>query len=351
LADTLDEFSPAVSPVHRTVAPTPRRARFVQEVAQLPIATLAGLRWLVWLAAANNLLGLTGAVAWAPTVSWWWIVVGWLVFISPPGRIALSVVAARWLLRGVKPGTYPRGGAVHLRLWCAESVARAAGAENISGAAWITLYARALGAKVGPDVSLHTLPPITGLLSLGQGCSVESEVDLSGHWLDGDVLRVGRVRVGAGATIGSRSTLLPGARVGQDAEVAAGSAVSGAVPPGERWGGSPAQRLGVARHRWPGRRPRRAPLWVPVFGLTAGLLGAFPVLAALGGLAVVGRAVYDDARLSEAVGTALLVTPLAAVVAFALLVVLTLISARLLGIGLRPGFHPVRWHCCPSPPW
>ncbi len=342
LADTLDEFSPAVSPVHRTVAPTPRRARLVQEMAQLPTATLTGLRWLVWLAAANNLLGLTGTVAWAPTVSWWWIVVGWLAFISPPGRIALSVVAARWLLRGVKPGTYPRGGAVHLRLWCAESVARAAGAENISGAAWITLYARALGAKVAPDVSLHALPPITGLLSLGQGCSVESEVDLSGHWLDGDVLRVGRVRVGAGATIGSRSTLLPGARVGQDAEVAAGSAVSGAVPPGERWGGSPAQRLGVARHRWPGRRPRRAPLWVPVFGLTAGLLGAFPVLAALGGLAVVGRAVYDDARLSEAVGTALLVTPLAAVVAFALLVVLTLLSARLLGIGLRPGFHPVR---------
>ena len=76
LADTLDEFSPAVSPVHRTVVPTPRRARVVQELAQLPLATLVGLRWLVWLAAANNALGRTGAVSWAPTVSWWWVLWG-----------------------------------------------------------------------------------------------------------------------------------------------------------------------------------------------------------------------------------------------------------------------------------
>jgi non-ribosomal peptide synthetase-like protein len=342
LADTLDEFSPPVSPVHRTVLPTPRRARVAQELAQVPLATLVGLRWLVWLAAANNVLGRTHVVGWAPTVSWWWVLAGWLLLFSPPGRMAVSVGVARLLLRGVKPGTYPRGGGVHLRLWCAEATARAAGAENLSGAAWITLYARALGATVAADVNLHALPPITGLLSLGAGSSVESEVDLSGHWLDGDVLRVGRIRVGAGATIGSRSTLLPGARVGQDAEVAAGSAVSGAIPPGERWGGSPAERLGVARHRWPGRRPRRAPMWVPVFGLTAGLLGAFPVIAAACGLAVVGRAVDADVRLTGAVRSALLAVPLATVVSLFVLALLTLLSARLLGVGLHPGFHPVR---------
>jgi non-ribosomal peptide synthetase-like protein len=342
LADTLDEFSPAVSPVHRTVSPTPRRARVAQELAQLPLATLVGLRWLVWLAAANNVLDRTAVVGWAPRVSWWWVLGGWVLLFSPPGRMGLSVGAARLLLHGVRPGTYPRGGSVHVRLWCTESVARAAGAENLAGAAWITMYARALGAKVAADVDLHALPPVTGLLSLGAGCSVESEVDLSGHWLDGDILHVGRIRVGAGATIGSRSTLLPGARVGQDAEVEAGSAVSGAVPPGERWGGSPSERVGVARHRWPGRRPPRAPIWVPVFAGTAGLLGAFPVIAAAAGLAVVGHAVSGDARLTDAVGSALLAVPLATVVSLLVLALLTLLSARVLGIGVRPGFHPVR---------
>jgi non-ribosomal peptide synthetase-like protein len=121
----------------------------------------------------------------------------------------------------------------------------------LSGAAWTTVFARALGARIGPGVDLQALPPVTGLLTLGKGASVESEVDLAGHWLDGDVLHVGRVRIGPGATVGSRSTLLPGARIGQDAEVTAGSVVEGSVPPGERWGGSPAVRLGVARHRWP----------------------------------------------------------------------------------------------------
>ncbi len=342
LAATLDEFAPAVTPDHRSVAPTPRPARLVQAAVAVPLATLVGLRWLLWLAVANNVLGWAGAVSWAPTVSWWWVLAGWLLLVSPPGRMALSAAAARALLHGVRPGTYPRGGSVHLRLWTAEAAAHALGAENLSGAPWITYYARVLGASVAADVDLHSLPPVTGLLSLGAGCSVESEVDLSGHWLDGDVLHLGRVKVGAGATVGSRSTLLPGARVGQDAEVAAGSAVSGSVPPGERWGGSPAQRLGVARHRRPGRRPPRAPAWVPVFGLTAGVLGALPLLAAAAGLAVVGIAVHDQPTLGDAARAAALAVPLAAVLALLLLGLLTLGIVRLLGIGVRAGFHPVR---------
>ena len=43
------------------------------------------------------------------------------------------------------------------------------------------------------------MPPITGHLVLGDGCSVEPEVDLSGHWLDGDLLRVGAVEIGPDA--------------------------------------------------------------------------------------------------------------------------------------------------------
>ena len=61
---------------------------------------------------------------------------------------------------------------------------------------------------------------------------------------------------------------------------------------------------------------------------------AFPVIAAAGGLVVVGRAVYDDARLGDAVRSALLATPLAAVVSLLLLVLMTLLSARLLAGGV-----------------
>ena len=37
--------------------------------------------------------------------------------------MALAAAGARFLLRGVTPGSYPRGGKVHLRLWLAERIA------------------------------------------------------------------------------------------------------------------------------------------------------------------------------------------------------------------------------------
>lgn len=112
-------------------------------------------------------------------------------------------------MRGVRPGRHPRGGSVHLRLWTAERLAEFSGATSLTGS-WLERYARALGAKVGTDVDLHSLPPVTGLLKLGRGAAVESEVDLSGHWLDGDRLEIGPVKVGAHAVVGTRSILFPG---------------------------------------------------------------------------------------------------------------------------------------------
>jgi non-ribosomal peptide synthetase-like protein len=342
LADTLDEFSPAVSADHRSVRRTPAGARVIQALVAIPLATIVGLRWLTWLAVMNNMLGWTGGYSWAPRVSWWWVLGGWILLITPLGRMGVAAAGARLLLRGVKPGSYPRGGSVHLRLWAAEALATATGAENLAGAPWVSYYARALGATVGRDIDLHAQPPVTGLLTLGRGCSVEAEVDLSGHWLDGDVLHIGRVRVGAGATVGSRSTLLPGTRIGQGAEIAAGSAVWGPVPPGEFWAGSPAAFVGIADHGWPQRHPGRAPVWAAAYGVTAAVLAAFPLVAAGCALAVLYLGVRDASSVGEAARGAFLWVPLASVLGFVVLALLTLVSVRLLGLGLREGYHPVR---------
>ncbi|HEX8498390.1 MAG TPA: amino acid adenylation domain-containing protein, partial [Actinomycetales bacterium] len=306
LADTLDEFTPAVAPESRTVRPVPVRAQVVQWLVSVPVATLVGLRWLTWAAALANAARWWGAT-WAPATSWWLVAAGWLLLVSPLGRLGVAAAGARLLLRGVRPGSHPRGGSVHLRLWAAETWTAAAGAGNVSAAPWVSYYARALGASVARGVHLHTMPPVTGLLTLGPGCSVEPEVDLAGHWLDGDVLHVGRVRIGAGALVGRRSTLLPGARVGQGAQVAAGSSVSGAVPPGELWGGSPAHRLGVARHDWPTRRPPRARPWVLAYGATSAALGALPLVGAGVTAAAAVAAADDESTLRGAAGAVLMV--------------------------------------------
>ncbi|GAB2948088.1 non-ribosomal peptide synthetase [Streptomyces pseudoechinosporeus] len=322
----------------REIAPVPLRAKVVQLLLLIPLFTLLGLRWTVALAALGNALHWFGAYPWAPQTSWW-AVAGAALFFSPPGRLAIAAGGARLLLRGVKPGRYPRGGSVHLRLWTAERLAEFSGATSLTGS-WLERYARALGAKVGPDVDLHSLPPVTGMLKLGRGAAVESEVDLSGHWLDGDRLEIGPVKVGAGAVVGTRGMLFPGARVGKRAEVAPGSAVSGHIPTGQRWAGAPAVKLGKAKRDWPKERPRKGTYWGIMYGATGFALTALPLLAALAALLVASVFVSPDAGLGEALrGAALALVPATLTFGFAYALLL-LISVRLLSLGLRPGTHP-----------
>ncbi|MFE7903141.1 Pls/PosA family non-ribosomal peptide synthetase [Streptomyces sp. NPDC057424] len=316
----------------RTITPVPRRAQAIQLLLLVPLFTLLGLRWTVALAALGNLLP---AYVWLPTAPWWLLAVGAVALFSPPGRLALAAGGARLLLRGVKPGRYARGGGVHLRLWTAERLAEFSGATSLTGS-WLERYARALGAKVGPDADLHSLPPVTGMLKLGRGAAVESEVDLSGYWLDGDRLEIGTVRVGAHAVVGTRSVLFPGARVGKRAEVAPGSAVTGQIPTGQRWAGAPAVKLGKAKRNWPEERPRRGTYWSVMYGLTGLALTALPVLAGVTALLVARVFVTPGPVLT---GAALAVVP-ATLTYGATYAVLLLIAVRLLSLGLREGTHP-----------
>jgi non-ribosomal peptide synthetase-like protein len=354
LAALLDATAPASDALalpQREITPVPARAQLVQIVVTALVNTLAGLRWLTVLATGNNLVhrwlrsgaGVAGnRYDWAPTVSWWWVLAGALLFISPIGRMAISVVGARLLLRGLEPGDYPRGGGVHLRLWSAERLAEAVGAANLAGAPWIAYYARALGAKVGPGVDLHTLPPITGMLTLGREASVEPEVDLSGYWVDGDLVRIGRVRIGAGATVGSRSTLAPGARIGRGTEIAAGSWVAGSVGDDELWAGAPAIRVGRAAPPWPEQRPPRASRWVFGYGLSSAVLSALPLIAALPCLPILRWLLRPAGSLGNAISRALLSVVLITPVWLVTYALLTALIVRLLGVGLREGYHPVR---------
>ncbi|BDZ42223.1 hypothetical protein GCM10025865_15220 [Paraoerskovia sediminicola] len=211
------------------------------------------------------------------------------------------------------------------------------------------LYARLLGAKVGRGVDLHALPPVTGMLTLGKGCSVEPEVDLSGHWLDGDTLHLGRIKVGAGATVGARSTLLPGTRIGKGSDVEAGSAVSGKVGAHEYWGGSPAVRIRAGvKHPWPDERPPESRAWTAAYGVSGVALSLLPVVAVAAGIAVL---LLGTGWLAEASGTVvvslapvavdlLVWVPVATLAALATYAALVVAVVRLLALGLREGYHP-----------
>ncbi|QWL31971.1 Pls/PosA family non-ribosomal peptide synthetase [Rathayibacter toxicus] len=325
-----------------TIPPVPRRMQVLQTLLGAPLLVLGSARWLTAILTVTAVLDLLPGFGWLPTVPLVALVPAFAVLCTPFGRMGLTVLAARLLLRGVRAGNHPRGGGVHLRLWLAEQVAFQLGAVSLAGAPWVSYFARALGARIAEDVDLHSLPPLTGMLTLGRGAAIEPEVDLSGYWIDGDLLRVGAVGVGAGSTVGARSTLLPGARIGKNAQIEPGSAVFGRVPAGQRWGGSPAQRLGKANAGFPAERPPRRTAWVWAYGVSAVGLAAVPILAFAAGVGVVAVATQGAQDLGDAAPRAFAVLVPAVGVAGVVLALLVVTLVRLMGLGVEPGTHPVR---------
>jgi non-ribosomal peptide synthetase-like protein len=344
LSGRLAELTPTASAaaarpqIVTTVAPIPRGFQLAQAAIAVPLGVIGSLRWVTLLAAFTDVL----APSWAPHVAWGWIVAGFVIFGTPPGRVLVTALGVRPLLRGLEPGEYPRGGSVHLRLWAAEQLALRTAVVSITSGPWISLYARSLGARVHRDAVLHSPPPITGMLRMAEGAAIEPEVDLAGHWIDAGTVRVGEIRVDANASVGARSTLLPGARIGERARIAPGSALAGVVPGGEHWAGSPARRVGKLSKAE--RLVERAPYtrhWTFIYGATSAVLGLLPLVAALPALALLSAFTSGSGSAWAAFGEALPGVIPAAFVFFASFALLVLLGVRALGMRMVPGDYPL----------
>ncbi len=339
LADRLDGMGGRAES-RRVVRPTPRRAGFVQLIVLAVLFTVTGARWLLGLAAVDNLMG---PLPWTPHTSWWLIGGAWLVLSSALGRMLIGAAGARLLTAGMRPGSYPRGGATHLRLWTAERLVAVFNVAAVTGTPLARRYARLLGCKVGADVELHTMPPVTGMATFGDGCSVEAEVDVAGWWLDGDVLQLGTVRIGAGARVGTRSMMMPGAEIGAGAEIAPGSCVTGHVPAWQYWHGSPARREPgdeVTGQGWPAPEYRRSRFWNLAYAVALPGLQLVPLLASLPALAVLYSLVGTDRSYANAFRAVLLAAGPLAVVTMLCYATLLAMLVRLFGRALTPGVHP-----------
>ncbi|AOP54077.1 MAG: Pls/PosA family non-ribosomal peptide synthetase [Brevibacterium aurantiacum] len=321
----------------RTIARTSKGMQAFQTLLAIPVHILGGVRWVVIAMVLANIGSSLGADL--PVTPWPVIITLFLVFVTAWGRMLISAGAARALMAGIRPGDYPRSGWVHKRLWLAEHIADLAAAVSVASAPWVTWYAKLLGNKIGSDADLHSAPPVTGFLTLGDGAAIEPEVDLKGWWVDGDLLRIGTIEVGSNVTIGARSTLMPGTRIGEGALVEAGSAVTGKVRRNQIYSGSPAVRIGKAKKSWPAPPPRRR-LPFLLYALGSQLNAALPYLAALPGIALMLGVSGID--VVESPWLVLAWSPLIACLWFVCTALFILVSVRLLSIGMEEGEFPVR---------
>ena len=236
----------------------------------------AGLQWLLpYLAyvywASNGLTRLEAAFAAAAA------------FVALPPLLLLGSIAFKWVVLGrTRAGDYPLWGTYYFRWWLVRRVLETVASQYLAGTPAYALYYRLLGASIGRDaLLLCDFIDAADLVTIGPDAALDAGSMLATSAVEGGLLRLGTVTVGARATVGAMAVVGRKATVGDEAMLDELSALHahGVVPAGERWSGSPAAAVG--RHEATVMPP---PTAVGRHGMAFGLLvaaGLLPLAALL----------------------------------------------------------------------
>ncbi len=189
-----------------------------------------------------------------------------MVLFGGAGFLAVGAVpiAAKWLLIGRwKPRQIRLWSLDYLRFWIVKTLIRSNPAPYLFvGSPLYGLYLRALGAKVGPGVLIlsRRIPVCTDLLTIGAGTVIRREASFLGYRAQAGRIEIGPVTLGRDVFVGEMSVLEIDTSMGDGAQLGHVSSLhrGQAVPAGERWHGSPAQRTDTNYLRVP---PARCGRW------------------------------------------------------------------------------------------
>src|SRR5256712_1711104 len=173
-----------------------------------------------------------------------------LVLCSVAGFLVVCTVPilAKWMLIGRwKPEQIRIWSLAYVRFWIVKTLIRSNPCALLFvGSPLYALYLRALGAKIGPGVVIFSrrVPVCTDLLTIGAGTVIRKESFFLCYRAQAGRIETGAVTLGRNVFIGEKTVLDINTSMGDGAQLGHASALhSGqAVPDGERWHGSPAQR-------------------------------------------------------------------------------------------------------------
>jgi non-ribosomal peptide synthetase-like protein len=175
--------------------------------------------------------------------------VGLLVLCTVP-IIAKWVLIGRWTPREI-----PVWSLSYVRFWIVKMLVMFNPMALFAGSPIYVLYLRALGAKVGRGVAIFSrnVPVCTDLLTVGEGTVIRKDSFLPCYRARDGVIQTGPVTIGKNVFIGEMTVLEVETSMGDGAQLGHTSSLhrSQAVPAGEHWHGSPAQRTGVDYLRVP----------------------------------------------------------------------------------------------------
>ncbi|RLU81389.1 peptide synthetase [Streptomyces griseocarneus] len=231
-------------PAKYTFAPTPGliAARLAIEYFRVTLpATIGGLALLGMFYALGHLAGTASplaVLALAPAL-----------LLGAAVAATLVVVVLKWLVIGTyRARTEPLWG-----IWVRRTELITGLFENLvvpvlvnflTGSPWMAPVMRLFGAKVGRRTWLNTTYMTEfDLVEVGDDAAVGEATSLQTHLFEDRVMKMSRVRVGDGASIGARCVVLYDATVGTDTTLDALSLVmkGESLPAGSDWRGIPAR--------------------------------------------------------------------------------------------------------------
>ena len=160
-------------------------------------------------------------------------------------------ILAKWLLIGRwKPREIRVWSLGYLRFWIVKTLVRFNPLVLLFvGSPLYSLYLRALGAKIGRGVVIFSknVPVCTDLLTIGDGSVIRKDSFISCYRAHAGMIQTGAVTLGKDVFVGEVTVIDIETSMGDGAQLGHSSSlhVGQAVPDGEHWHGSPAQRAAV----------------------------------------------------------------------------------------------------------
>jgi non-ribosomal peptide synthetase-like protein len=173
-------------------------------------------------------------------------------------KFVVAIAGKRLLAGRLRPGVYPLWGLAYFRWWLAGRFTELPDVHLLASTPWMGLYLRALGARVGRDVVVDVVSmSVPELVTIGDGASIGSVVNLENARVEGGQLRVGAIAIGRDAVVESSAVLEDDTLVGDGARLKGQSALAAGrtIPPGEVWEGSPARPVGRGNASVPPPKP------------------------------------------------------------------------------------------------
>ncbi|MFT7577533.1 MAG: non-ribosomal peptide synthetase-like protein [Alphaproteobacteria bacterium] len=173
------------------------------------------------------------------------IIAGFAVW---PSMLLLSIVIKWTVIGRYKPGRYPVWGTYYLRWWIVSRFQALSWSSLFIGTPLMSIYYRAMGAKIGRNVTLCT-PHCTAfdVVTVGDGASIGLESQMLGHRVEDGYLIIAPVAVGKNCFVGMHCSLGLDVTMGDGARLDDMSLLSDdtTVVAGEGWRGAPARQATI----------------------------------------------------------------------------------------------------------